>query len=661
MVVPQPGGVYRDAALTCAIWRKCSAMNGFRSLVESSFMKNLRIAILASAAVLATPAYAQDIVAVDDGENQAEIVVVATGFAQPRDTTGQAITVVTAADLERLQTVNLSDALRTLPGTSIAQRGSVGGQTSVFLRGGESSQTLVLIDGVRINDPSSPNAAVDFGSLLAGNSGRIEVLRGPNSIVWGSQAIGGVVNIESALPTAGLNARGAVEYGYADSVLARANVAGGSDAVQASVGGSFYRTDGISSLAGGAGAEKDGSRSWALNGRVKVRIASNVSLDLRAYYNEGRIEFDDPWAATPAEALPVANNRQFAGYAGVNFTLADGKWQNRIGYTRTDIRRRGTDPVIYSYNNYVVSGEIDRFEYRGSYDLAAIATLGFGLEHERTSSSTSYEGEPAQLLDTTVTSGYAQLSLRPVDDLTLTGGVRHDDYSAYGGQTTLGGNFAWTLNGGATVLRATFAEGFRAPTLTEGQPPNGNPDIKPETARNIDLGIEQALLNDQVQVDLTWFNRRSTNLITYLNGRSQNVGKVDAEGVEFALRLRPTARLVVEGNYTLTNAFNQSGELIGKRLQLRPQHSGSLSLDWDSPLGLRLGGTVLFAGDSFGDDKNLISLDGYALFNLRAALPLNDRLELYGRIENLTNAQYQTVVGYGTYGRAAYAGVRAKW
>lgn len=626
-------------------------------------MKNLKVAILASAAALATPAYAQDIAALDNGESQTEIVVVATGFAQPRDTTGQAITVVTAADLERLQTANLSDALRVLPGAYVAQRGSVGGQTSVFLRGGESSQTLVLIDGVRINDPSSPNAAVDFGSLLAGNAGRIEVLRGPNSIVWGSQAIGGVVNIESALPTAGLNARGAVEYGYADSVLARANVAGGSDAVQASVGGSFYRTDGISSLVGGAGAEKDGSRSWALNGRVKVRIASDVSLDLRAYYNEGRVEFDDSWASTAAEALPVANNRQFAGYAGVNFTLADGKWQNRLAYTRTDIKRRGTDPdtIEGAYNNYVVSGEIDRFEYRGSYDLAAIATLGFGLEHEHTSSSTSYKGDPAELLDTTVTSGYAQLSLRPVEDLTLTGGVRHDDYSTYGGQTTLGGNLAWTLNDGATVLRATFAEGFRAPTLTEGQPPYGNPELKPETARNIDLGIEQALLDDQVQVGLTWFNRRSTNLITYIDYQSQNVGKVDAEGVEFALRLRPTARLVVEGNYTLTNAFNQTGELIGKRLQLRPQHSGSLSLDWDTPLGLRLGGTVLFAGDSFGDDKNLVSLDGYALFNLRAALPLNDRLELYGRIENLTNAQYQTVPGYGTYGRAAYAGVRAKW
>ncbi len=626
-------------------------------------MKNTKVAILASAAALATPAYAQDSTAGEGPASEAKIVVVATGFGQPRDTTGQAITVVTNADLERLQTVNLTDALRTLPGASIAQRGPVGGQTSVFLRGGNSSQTLVLIDGVRINDPSSPNAAVDFGSLLAGNAGRIEVLRGPNSIVWGSQAMGGVVNIETARPTGALEARGALEYGYADTVLARANVSGGSDALQGSLGGTFYRTDGISALA--AGAERDGSRTWALNGRIKAQIAPDLSLDLRGYYNDSHVDFDDFYAPNGGEALAVARNRQFAGYAGVNFMLADGNWHNRLAYTRTDIRRRGTDPDLENglFNNYVVNGEIDRFEYRSSYDLATIATLGFGVEHERTSSSTSYAGATADLADTDVTGGYAQLSLRPVDGLTLTGGVRHDDYSTYGGHTTLGGNLAWSLNDGATVLRATYAEGFRAPTLTEGQPPYGNPQLKPETARNVDLGIEQSLLDDRVRVSATWFNRRSTNLIvfSFSSYQSENIGKVDTDGFEFALLAQPTTRLRLEANYTLTNAINQSGDYIGKRLQLRPQHSGNFSVDWETPLGLRLGASALRVGDSFDDAANQVSLDGYALLTLRAALPLNDRLELYGRIENLTDARYQTVAGYGTYGRAAYAGVRAKW
>jgi vitamin B12 transporter len=245
----------------------------------------------------------------------------------------------------------------------------------------------------------------------------------------------------------------------------------------------------------------------------------------------------------------------------------------------------------------------------------------------------------------------------------VTGGVRHDDYSTYGGHTTLGGNLAWSLNGGATVLRATYAEGFRAPTLTEGQPPYGNPALKPETARNLDLGIEQALLGDQVRFGVTWFNRRSTNLIVFSwdTFQSENIGKVDTDGLEVALQVRPNHRLQFAANYTLTNAINQSGAYLGKRLQLRPQHSGNASVDWETPLGLTLGASLFLAGDSFDDQANLVPLDGYALVTLRASMPLSDRLELYGRIENLTDAQYQTVAGYGTYGRAAYGGVRAKW
>ena len=167
----------------------------------------------------------------------------------------------------------------------------------------------------------------------------------------------------------------------------------------------------------------------------------------------------------------------------------------------------------------------------------------------------------------------------------------------------------------------------------------------------------------RVRLGLTWFNRRSTDLIVYSfsAGRSENIGRVDAEGLELALRIEPTDRLRVEANYTLTDAFNRSGSFTGKRLQLRPQHSGSFSIDWATPLGLNLGATALLIGDSFDDQANRVPLDGYALVTLRASLPIGDKLELYGRVENLTDAQYQTVAGYGTYGRAAYAGVRVKW
>ena len=460
-----------------------------------------------------------------------DIVVTASGFEQPRSETGQAISVLDNARLEELQATSIIDALRTLPGVAIATRGPVGSQSSVFLRGGNSSQTLVLIDGVRINDPSSPNAAFDFGALLTGNVGRVEVLRGPNSIIWGSQAIGGVVNVQSLSPTQALAVNAGAEYGFADTITANANLSGTSGLFEGSIGGAFYRTDGISALAGGA--EKDGFENWAANGRLKVNVAENFALDFRGYYNRGTIEFDSPFGVG-ADGLPVARNRQFIGYVGANFDLADGRFQNRVSYARTDITRVGTDPVVFSFNNFDVKGTIDRFEYHSAFDVTDAVTLVFGADHERTFASTSFEGAPADIARNQVTSGFGQLIMRPVTGLTITGGVRYDDYSDYGGQTTLGGNIAYTPNGGDTVLRATYGEGFRAPTLSEGQPPFGNPNLKPETARNFDLGLEHRFLDNNALVYATYFNRKSSDLIafSFTTFQSENIDEVDTDGIE---------------------------------------------------------------------------------------------------------------------------------
>jgi vitamin B12 transporter len=589
-----------------------------------------------------------------------EIVVVATGFAEPRSEGGQAIAVGTRERLEQLQSVTIDDALRTLPGVTVAQRGTIGGQTSVFIRGGNSSQTLVLLDGVKVNDVSSPNSAFDFGPALTGNTARIEVLRGPNSIVWGSQAIGGVVNIETIKPDGPLRVDAGLEYGYADTVSGRANVSGTAGIIEASLGGAYYRTDGISYLTGGT--ELDGSRIYALNGRVKVNLAPEFSLDFRGYFTDSRLDYDSAFSGG-ADSLAVADGKQFVAYAGANFDLVDGRFRNRVAYTRTDIDRRGVDPVVFSFNNYAVRGTIDRFEWRGSFDLAAIATLTAGAEHEKIHSSTSFEGAAPDIANNSVTSGYAQLSLRPFAGLTLTGGLRHDAYTDYGSHTTLGGNAAYTPNGGQTVLRVAYAEGFRAPTLTEAQPPFGNINLKPETARNLDLGIEQKFLGDRIQIGATWFRRRTTDQIafSFVTFQSENIERVDTDGLELTLTADPAATLHIAGSYTLTNAFNRSGGNTGKRLQLRPQHSGSVTADWTTPIGLKLGGTLSVTGDSFDDAANLVRLDAYTLLELRASYPITENFEVYGRIENLFDTRYTIVSGYGTYGRSAYAGVRARF
>jgi vitamin B12 transporter len=610
----------------------------------------------------ASPAFAE-------GSSPEEIVVLASGFAQPASGTGQAITVLDRDRIDRTQAVTVADALRDVPGLSVIARGPLGAQTSVFVRGGNSAQTLVLIDGVRVNDPSSPNAAFDFGGLGTDNVERIEVLRGPNSIVWGSQAIGGVINIETVRPSTGLAVSAAAEGGAYNTRRGRANVSGASGALRYSVGGSLYRTDGFSALPGGT--EADGSRQETANARLTFELAPDVEIDLRGDFNSTRTDFDSKatnyltsQSSGGANSLAEAHNRQWLAYAGLNFALADGRLKNRIAYTRLDVRRLGTDPVVNTFNNYLVTGQSDRFEYRGAYELTQWAEAAAGLEHETIHASTAYEGAKADLARNEVTSGYLQLTLRPLAGLSLTGGVRHDDYQVYGAHTTLGGNAAYTPNGGNTVLRATYAEGFRAPSLSEGQPPYGNLSLKPETARNLDLGIEQSLVGRAITATATYFHRTSTNLIVYSSAtfQSENVGRVDTDGGEFVLVLRPTERLRLDASYALVDAFNRSAPNAGKRLQLRPQHSASFSADWETPLaGVKIGGTIRMVGDSFDDAANTVRLDGYALASLRASLPVAQGVELYGRVENLTDATYQTVASYNTPGRAAYAGVRARF
>ena len=589
------------------------------------------------------------------------IVVTASGFEQPRSETGQAIDIVDRERLDQLQSATIGDALQTVPGVAVATRGGLGGQTSAFLRGGNSSQTLVLIDGVRINDLTSPNGAFDFGPLMTGNIGQVEVLRGPNSIIWGSQAIGGVVNIQSLAPTDGFEGRFGAEYGAADTKRMNANMAGTSGLFEGSFGGSYVDAQGISALAGGT--ERDGFENVAGNGRLKVNISDAFNLDFRGYYNRATVEYDSAFGIG-ANALPVTRNRQFVGYIGANFVALDGRMQNRMAYTRTDIRRLGTDPVLFSFNNFIVRGSIDRAEYHTAFDVNDALTLTAGLEYERSFASTSFEGAAADVARNHVTSGFSQIIVHPLAGLTVTGGVRHDQYNDYGGQTTLGGNIAFTPNDGRTMLRATYGEGFRAPTLSEGQPPYGNPDLRPETARNFDLGFEQQILDGKARFFATYFNRRSTDLIafSFATFQSENIDRVKSTGVEAGFNLNPTDRLDIRASYTLVDAVNRSaGANFGNRLALRPQHSGSLTVDWQTPIGLSVGSSVLLIGDSFDDASNSVALDGYALVGLRASLPINDRLELYGRVDNIFDVQYTVVAGYNSFGRNAAVGVRAKF
>ncbi|WP_167398571.1 TonB-dependent receptor plug domain-containing protein [Blastomonas natatoria] len=628
----------------------------------SRILRSIAISALALAA--ATPLHAQ-ITSDDDLDN---IVVSASRIIQKRYETGQSITVVEKEELDRRQNQVLSDVLQTLPGVSVARNGGPGGTTSVFIRGGDSSQTLVLVDGVRINDPSSPSGAFDFSSILTGNVGSVELLRGPNSVIWGSQAIGGVINITTIEPKEHFRANVRGEYGYRDTGQLVANVSGMSGIVSGGVGASWFRSDGISAWDERSGAtETDGFENLTLNGKLQVQFSDAIMLDLRGFYTDGETEFDNP----PADTLPVTDNRQFVGYVGVNVFLFDGRLNNRIAYTRTDVRRITTDPTPGSFNPARARGTIDRFEYQGTAEIADPLTLVFGVEHEQSEASTffpSFNTEP-DVSDVHMTSYYGQAIVRPLRGLTVTGGVRVDDQQVFGSKTSLGGNIAYTPNGGGTVFRATYAEGFRAPALSEQLAAFGNPNLRPETARSYDAGVEHSLIEGKLRAQATWFRRNTEDLIVFSSATFslENIAAARAEGVELGLWIQPARNFTVQAQYSLVDTENRSRELdffgrsnFGNRLARRAKDSASVLVDWTSPWGPALGATFLMQGDTFDDVANTIRLDGHVRVDLRASWSLSDTLEVYGRVENLFDEAYQTAFNYGVPGRAGYAGIRLK-
>ena len=625
--------------------------------------------LLLSAAAIAAPVDAQTILAAD----AADVVVTATRVAQPASEIGQAVTVIDRAEIERRQTVVVSDLLATTPGVTVTRNGTQGALTGVRIRGAESDQTLVVIDGVRVNDPASTGGGFDFGNLLASSVERIEVLRGPNSVPWGSQAIGGVVNIITAAPAEGLQARANAEYGYADSMFASAGISSAKGPVSGSLTGGYLRTDGISSAA--SGTERDGYRQYGATGRLGVEFAPGIGLDLRGYFADSRVELDGFPAPdyVLADTADYGKTQEVYGYAGLHANVADGRFNNRVAFTIADINRDTYEPAFGAEPSFLGRGRSERYEYQGDFRPLDQVRLVAGVERENSRFNDGFT-----YADTGITSVYGQLIVKPLDILTLTGGVRNDDHEDFGNHTTFGANAALALRTGTTV-RASYGEGFKAPTLYQLFSDYGNRGLDPETARNFDIGVEQAFLADRARVGVTYFNRRTRNQIDFRDcsateqatagsicvdrpfGVYDNVARAEADGVEVSLALRPVDALTLTANYSYIHTENRSiGANFGNTLARRPEQTASVNADYRFAVGLSIGGTVSLVGDSFDDAANTTRLDGYALASIRAEMPITDQVALYGRVDNLTDARYQTVAGYGNYGRAAYGGVRLR-
>ena len=612
----------------------------------------------------AVPAMAQDEIV---GEFQrvpaaTEITVVASGSNLNLDQTGQAISVIGAAEIASLQGPDLTRVLERVPGLALTRSGSIGNFTAVRVRGSEAEQVLVTLDGVRVADVASPGGGFDFGNLNAGAIGKVEVLRGSNSVVWGSQAMGGVIALTSR-EVNGVEA--SAEYGAKDSFDGSAVAGIASHGYAVTLNGGYSRSDGISSSA--AGTEADGFRQWRIGGRGRVNLTEALSATLTGRYADSKLGMDGfpPPYYSFVDTAEYQTTREISGRAGLRYVgdslTLDG------GYALSDTRRTYYDPTYGSAANYATYGRSERADLSGHLALPSDLALDFGADSEWSRFSTLFDPEVTARLS----SGHALLGYYG-NGVTLAAGARVDDHSRFGTHWTFGGNGSLAIVDGWRV-RASYGEGFKAPTLFQLLSNYGNTALAPEQSRSFDLGLERGDRNGALHFAVSAFRRDSRNLIDYVScfgvttgicagrpdGTYDNVGKARAEGVEVELDAHPSDRWQFHAAYAYTKAVNR---LTGKDLARRPRHALNLAADWRSPLhDLTLGADVRLVGDSFDNASNTRRIDRHALLTLRASLPVTDRFELYGRIENVADSRYETVAGYGTPRRAAYAGVRARF
>jgi vitamin B12 transporter len=495
-------------------------------------------------------------------------------------------------------------------------------------------------------------------------------------VLWGSQAIGGVVNLITRQPTEALAVNARAEAGWHDTQQGFANVSGTAGPVAASVGGGFYTTDGISAFA--RGTERDGFRNYGANGSVSVAIAPGISADVRGFYSNGRTDIDGfpAGASGLGDTREYGDSEQWVGYGGLNAALFDGRFHNRLAYAHTDSNRRNVDPDGTPTETFRGKGRNDRIEYQGVVDLNDAIRGTFGAEREVSRFTSASYGGPATVGRARIFSVYGQLAVTPVAGLTATGGVRHDDHSRFGGETTASAAGVWSPNGGATMLRGSYSEGFKAPTLYQLQSEYGNGALRPERSVGWDAGVTQRALDGAIEASATWFHRTSRDLIAFVScfgvtggicagrpdGTYDNIARARAEGLEVALKVTPVEALVLEAAYAYTDARNRSpGSSFDRRLARRPSQSMTVNLDYRWPFGLATGATISAIGDSFDNASNARRIDGYVLADVRASFPITDRVSVYGRVENLFDERYQTIFNYGQPGRAAFGGIRLRY
>ena len=621
------------------------------------------------------------------------VVVTATRVPTPASAVPAAVTVISGAELRQQGIHTVLEALRDVPGATVVQTGAFGGVTSLFLRGGQSNYVKVLVDGVPVNQPGG---AFDFANLTTDNIERIEVVRGPASVLYGSDAVTGVVQIFTRRGFGASRLAASVRGGTYGTLIWDAEASGGSDAASYAFSVSRFTSNGTYAF-------NNDYRNGVFSGLVRVAPDAHSDATFSLHYDD-----DTYHVPTDGAGNPVDHN-QFNYQAGPTIGLDIGHVFTPRLEARLLLAAHETDGGFDNRPDSAADSTLFRSLdnlRRASADLRAnlslpsgtVLTVGSAVEQERDRSfnvcQTSFGDCSAPPIDTARWNGawYAQLVTEVFDRVSLTTGLRLEDNQRFGTYVTYRLGAAYHLPGG-TRVRATAGNAFREPTFFENYSTGysvGNPDLKPEHSRTWEVGLEQTLAGGRASVSATFFDQRFLDMIDYTYNPSlpaaanyYNVAAASANGVETGVRWSPVGEMSLGASYTYlhTDVTNPgfdttSGAALapGQPLVRRPKHSARL----DAGYRLRERGTISLAVTYVGDRTDRVfrpfpalprrvTLPSYMRVDLAAQLdvapPHGDTpgFALSARVENLFDRAYQEIKNFPARRRTILVGGEMRW
>lgn len=637
-----------------------------------------------------------------------DIVVTATRTERAAAETGTAITVINAEEIEKSSARSVDDLLRRVPGVSLTQSGGPGQVQTVRIRGGDVRHTLVLIDGVRVNDPSSTGREFDFATLVLANIERIEVLRGPQSALYGSDAMGGVINIITRRGQGAPKTSLSVEGGSYGTKEIKGGVAGGDERIDYAFGFTGLDTAGFSAFGyrigrlrylapSPAGFEPDSARRFGLNGRVGVTIADGVRAEVGGNFSHNRAQYDAAFFPPPFPDTPsLATSDQFNGYAKLIADALGGTLRHTVTLYGNRIDREFKDftfgdGAIFCRDTFFVrpkflTCQVDTdfqsrrtgAQYQGDLRLGTLGLISFGAQLEQDHAVSGAErfvpAASPRTLDfagtQTTRSLFALYQTTIGQRLHLSLGGRIDDVLDVARFDTWRATAAYDLAETGTILRASAGTGGKAPSLYQLFGPFGTPTLEPERSFGADVGIDQRLFDGRAKLSASFFVNRYRDLIDFdfnvadcrpsqFFGCYFNVARARIWGVEAAGEVVLVPDLIrVRLTYTRLHAIDAA---TGLELARRPPQEGRIGLALTPTPGWLIEPSVVLVDRRFNFPNEAGRLAPYARLDLYTSYKLDETFSLFGRGENLTNAHYQEVLNYGTAGRSFYGGIRAIW